>query len=110
MNIFEILNKGNARFNEVSFSAILKFLIDPNEDHGHGDELLKRFLRTVELKDIQFNRVEVELEERTHSSKFIDIYLRLYLGENLIHVIIIENKIKKDNNTHFRSILFSSSC
>lgn len=40
MNIFKVLSAHKARLTETNNSAMLVYLLDPNEDHGLGHALL----------------------------------------------------------------------
>ena len=44
MNIFKVLADGDGSINEANISAFLSFLLNPKNDHGLNDELLKRIL------------------------------------------------------------------
>ena len=47
MNIFKTLATGDGSINEPNISAFLGYLLNPNEDHGLRDELLKRLLKPL---------------------------------------------------------------
>ena len=44
MNIFKTLATGDGRIDEANVSSFLGYLLDPNEDHGINDELLKALI------------------------------------------------------------------
>lgn len=44
MNIFSVLSMGKSRLHETSMSAMLAYLLNPNQDHGVGNKFLKSFL------------------------------------------------------------------
>jgi hypothetical protein len=44
MNIFSVLSMGKSRLRETSMSAMLAYLLNPNQDHGLGYRFLKSFL------------------------------------------------------------------
>ncbi|MBC8176389.1 MAG: PD-(D/E)XK nuclease family protein [Desulfobacteraceae bacterium] len=47
MNIFDVLSQGKGRLNEENLSAILAFLLSPNQTHGLGDIFLRHFLKAI---------------------------------------------------------------
>lgn len=47
MNIFTVLSQGKGRLNEENLSAMLGFLLTPQQTHGLGDVFLHQFLRAV---------------------------------------------------------------
>lgn len=60
MNLFKILASGDGRIDEANVSAFLAYLLNPRNNHGIGDELLKRVIKihldqntnNIELKKI----------------------------------------------------------
>ncbi|MEY2702207.1 MAG: hypothetical protein RLY43_840, partial [Bacteroidota bacterium] len=70
-NIFEILNISRA---EIRHSNFLRWLLDPNGNHGLGKMFLMKFLREVaisdtateidefEINDLNYNKAEVRRE------------------------------------------------
>jgi hypothetical protein len=107
MNIFGVLSRGKSRLNEPSISAMLGYLLSPNDDHGLGDTFLRSFLEYLEAeggKNIFLDslataliKADVSLEEPFDykgKRRDIDILLSLYASNGKeIHRIIIENKI-----------------
>lgn len=76
------------RNNEVALSRYLGLLLDTKGVHGQGELFLRGLLQRLgqpgfEPQDL----LRVELEQRTHSGRFLDIYLEFRGG-----VIGIENK------------------
>ncbi|MDH1443217.1 PD-(D/E)XK nuclease family protein [Pseudomonas sp. GD03721] len=76
------------RNNEVALSRYLGLLLDTKGVHGQGELFLSGLLQRLgqpgfEPQDL----LRVELEQRTHSGRFLDIYLEFRGG-----VIGIENK------------------
>ena len=62
MNIFKILSSNDGTLKEPNVSSFLAYLLDPNEDHGLGDSLLKSILSDFEsLKDKDFSDYDVEV-------------------------------------------------
>lgn len=110
MNIFNVLSQGKSRLHEPSISAMLGYLLDPNQDHGLRDTFLRSFLKIsekilnedealTEILDHEFINASVELEapyEHQGKRNDIDILLTIFDqgNENEIHRILIENKIK----------------
>ncbi|MDZ5781900.1 PD-(D/E)XK nuclease family protein [Marinococcus luteus] len=118
MNIFQALSMGNGKLNEENMSAMLGYLLSPNEPHGLGDVFLQSFLEalneTEALNDRFANVLEqdylsgtevifespYQLDER---KLFIDLDLRFYSSHPSsgsqaevveTHRVLIENKIR----------------
>jgi hypothetical protein len=108
MNIFNVLSKGKSRLHEPSISAMLAYLLSPNEDHGLSDTFLKAFLHLInntldnniflEILDESIIYADVELEVQYNYKKRCDIDIQISILDKTrskeIHRIIIENKIK----------------
>lgn len=117
MNIFKVLSQGNGRLNECNLSAMLAFLLNPQETHGFGDVFLRDFLNYVALSAGNENRfdnvlnntetmaAEIALEtpyQLDEKKRIIDIEIVISVknsksSENediILHRIAIENKIK----------------
>src|SRR5207249_2975364 len=75
---------------ELAHSNILKFFLDPKEEHGLDDVFLKALLEAVgsPLVSSPLGAVEVVREDRTESNKSIDIVV-----EGEFFVVGIEHKI-----------------
>lgn len=98
-NIFEILNISRA---EIRHSNFLRWLLDPNGNHGLGKMFLMKFLREVaisdtateidefEINDLNYNKADVRREWNN-----IDL---LILFENV--VFCIENKIDTKDHSN----------
>lgn len=103
MNIFSVLSQGKSSLNEVGMSAMLGYLLNPNQDHGIGKTFLNSFLSLANnnfyQKYIDGNyKFEIDLEVQyflENKRKDIDIQIKI-LDNNYAeqHRIIIENKIK----------------
>ena len=64
MNIFKILSSNDGTLKEPNVSSFLAYLLDPNEDHGLGDSLLKSILSDFEsLKDKDLKDRKILLTE-----------------------------------------------
>jgi hypothetical protein len=86
-NYFEIT--GHSHYENI-VSNILKFYLDPNNDHGFEDLVLRSLLE-ISIKDFLiggFNSVEIIREEYTENGKRIDLVIET---EN--YIIAVENKI-----------------
>ena len=119
MNIFEALSQGKGRLNEENMSAMLGFLLSPNQTHGLSDIFLRRFLSVVAKRcDNQkhFDNVlnmgvplhaDVLLESPYSlgtKRRIVDIDIRIFsrsstkTGKDIkapeFHRVAIENKIK----------------
>lgn len=76
------------RHNEVALSRYLGLLLDIKGVHGQGELFLRGLLQRLEQPGFEpQDLLRVELEQRTHSGRFLDIYLEFRGG-----VIGIENK------------------
>ncbi|ADI73373.1 hypothetical protein Metev_0458 [Methanohalobium evestigatum Z-7303] len=111
MNIFTALSQGRGSLNEENMSAMLGYLLSPEQSHGLNDVFLKKFLSSVaEIKDGQLHdldnlllskdeiKVEVNFEQpySYHGySRYVDIDIRIFDNHyNELYRLIIENKIK----------------
>ena len=118
MNIFDVLSQGKGRLNEENLSAMLAFLLSPNQTHGLGDIFLRHFLKAIAqacdeektfssiLNDANPIRSDILLESAYkigNKRRVVDIEIRIFKPtfnqsnkEELteIHRIAIENKIK----------------
>lgn len=87
-NIFQILSLERQ---EIRHSNFLAYLFDPNETHGLGTRVLRRFIRSLDLngQDIDAEQINLEGEiEVRREWRHIDI---LIVTED--NVILIENKV-----------------
>lgn len=76
------------RNNEVALSRYIGLLLDTKGVHGQGELFLRRLLQRLERPGFEpQDLLRVELEKRTHSGRYLDIYLEFRGG-----VIGIENK------------------
>lgn len=76
------------RNNEVALSRYLGLLLDTKGVHGQGELFLRGLLERLRQPGFEpQDLLRVELEQRTHSGRFLDIYLEFRGG-----VIGIENK------------------
>ena len=118
MNIFDVLSQGKGRLNEENLSAMLAFLLSPNQTHGLGDIFLRHFLKAIAqacgeenrfssiLNDANPIQSDILLESAYNIGKkrrVVDIEIRIFRstfnqlnkeGLTEIHRIAIENKIK----------------
>ena len=108
MNIFSVLSMGKSRLHETSMSAMLAYLLNPNQDHGLGNKFLKSFLQLANKEDIYRTYIEkigtnqfkfdIDLEvQYSYNGKRSDIDVQIKIFDNNwneLHRIIIENKIK----------------
>ncbi|MGL4560930.1 MAG: PD-(D/E)XK nuclease family protein, partial [Brevinema sp.] len=75
---------------ENSHSDVLRYLLDPNEDHRHGAEYLDLFLKEVGFGDLcKYDLTECKIYRE---SARIDLYI-----EHEEFSIIIENKIRNND-------------
>ncbi|RZB30703.1 MAG: hypothetical protein SRB1_02983 [Desulfobacteraceae bacterium Eth-SRB1] len=114
MNIFDVLSQGKGRLNEENLSAMLAFLLSPNQSHGLSDIFLRHFLDAIArscgkdiINDAKPIRADILLESPYSLGKkrrVVDIEIRIFKPtfkqpnnkEELTetHRIAIENKIK----------------
>ena len=108
MNIFNVLSMGKSRLHETSMSAMLAYLLNPNQDHGLGNKFLKSFLELANKEDIYRTYIEkigtnqfkfdIDLEVQYYYNgkrSDIDVQIKIFDNNwNELHRIIIENKIK----------------
>ncbi|MBL7823001.1 MAG: PD-(D/E)XK nuclease family protein [Saprospiraceae bacterium] len=124
MNIFKILANGDGSINEANISAFLGYLLNPNEDHGLGYEVLSRFLlanfddEIYEIESIEQFEFDILFEQAFRSKEdtkkdIVDIVILCYKsaprrGENIVRnilvnrgqlnkIILIENKINSSS-------------
>jgi hypothetical protein len=116
MNIFSVLSQGKGRLNEENMSAILGYLLSPNQSHGFGDLFLRSFLENLQkvigeenrFKDLLCDKNPIKADVILESSYslddkkwFVDVEIRLFTRSKNqdsdlteVHRIAIENKIK----------------
>lgn len=118
MNIFQALSMGNGKLNEENMSAMLGYLLSPNEPHGLGDVFLQHFLKALNETEALNGRFEYILQQDSLSGTevifespyqlderklFIDLDLRFYPSNQSpgsqselteAHRVLIENKIR----------------
>ncbi len=106
MNIFKILARGDGNLKEPNLSAVLSYLLNPDEDHGLADSLLREIWTNINKQGVPFpaNKVDIKLEPPLHSDKrnnFCDIKITFSdeaIDTKLSHpttAIFIENKIRE---------------
>ena len=81
---------------ENGLSNILAFLLDSNEAHGQRDLFVRSFLQYLQLpKFLAYDRITVNTEKSTQSSqRRHDIFLEAYIGNKLVWVMSVENKLR----------------
>lgn len=84
-NIFLVLDNANY---EIRHSNFLKWVLDPNETHGHGDYFLVEFLKRIKCEFGETNKVHLKREHHG-----IDL---LIWNESV--AIAIENKTKTQDS------------
>lgn len=118
MNIFQALSMGNGKLNEENMSAMLGYLLSPNEPHGLGDVFLRSFLEALNETEALNGRFEHIMKQHSLSGTevifespyqlderklFIDLDLRFYSSNPYAgsqaesietHRVLIENKIR----------------
>ncbi len=105
MNIFSVLSTGKSNLHEPSMSAMLAYLLSPQQDHGLGRKFIKSFLDLANVHGLYSDYIsddnikfEIDLEVAyLHNGKRNDIDVQIKIFDKLYqeqHRIIIENKIK----------------
>lgn len=81
---------------ENGLSAVLAFLLNPEEKHGQGDLLLNAFLKHMKLHSfLGYDRIKITTEKTlNHSKRRHDIFIEGFLNNELSWVISIENKLR----------------
>lgn len=122
MNIFKVLSQGKSKLHEPSMSAMLAYLLNPNQDHGLGNRVINSFLKLANgkhlYKDFINNnslKYEIDLEvvyKHNNTTNHIDIQIKILDSSYVeLHRIIIENKIKSGAansnqlNNYYRAVL-----
>ncbi len=94
---------------ENGLSAILAFLLNPNETHGQGDLLLNAFLKKMRLHSfLGYETVRVSLEKNTqHGRRRHDILIEGFINQKCVWVLSIENKLRdaSDQNNQINDYL-----
>lgn len=106
MNLFSVLSMGKSRLHETSMSAMLAYLLNPNQDHGLGDKFLKSFFELTNKAFLYAKYLEtdgykfdIQLEvpySKDNKRSDIDIQIKIFDNDwkEEQHRIIIENKIR----------------
>ncbi len=123
MNIFSVLSTGKSNIHEPSMSAMLAYLLNPNQDHGLGRKVIKSFLELANNNNAIYTefindtslRFEIDLEVAyKHKGKRNDIDIQIKVLDKSykeLHRIIIENKIKtgaanpKQLNLYYQAVI-----
>jgi hypothetical protein len=117
MNVFKILASYDGRIYEPSISALLAYLLDPNEDHGLGDrfvnditkslpqsEKIKAYLSNCSNYNILIKPESTVSNSSTNKEKKrdIDIVIEFVKNDNAAKTpefaICIENKIRASSS------------
>lgn len=102
MNIFKILSSGDGKLSEPNISALLGYLLNPNEDHGLGSIFLSQILlqhaynnpENTLLNDF-INNVNKDIEYAIDFSSNSDYRIDIFL-EQAFKSIIDELKLNKE--------------
>ena len=122
MNIFSVLSMGKSNIHEPSMSAMLAYLLNPNQDHGLGRKVINSFLELANNNEIYSGfidneslKFDIDLEVPywcENKRNDIDIQIKVLDGSyNELHRIIIENKIKsgaansKQLNLYYQAVI-----
>ncbi|MCB4791071.1 MAG: PD-(D/E)XK nuclease family protein [Elusimicrobia bacterium] len=104
--IFNIICKEN---DELTFSRVMKYLLDPLENHGLKDAFLKEFLSYLKNKyqnnswnveNVDLNNAKVYKEYFIGDSGRLDVFIECKGNQNSNLYIIIENKIDSSENEY----------
>lgn len=122
MNIFNVLSTGKSSLHEPSMSAMLAYLLNPNQDHGLNRKFLNAFLELANINNIYKSfikntsiKFEIDLEvPYMHQGKRNDVDIQIKILDSSyqeLHRIIIENKIKqaaanpKQLNAYYQAVI-----
>lgn len=87
--------------NENALSAVLAFLLNPNESHGQGDLLLNAFLKMLNLHEfLGYQTVEVTTEKILRNNRRHDVVLVGKIGQEIKWILSIENKLQGADDQH----------
>ena len=92
MNIFKILASGDGSINEPNVSAFLGYLLNPKEDHGIRDELLKKILFNLYLNNRSSSLKEFLIDK--HGS-----VRNLSINSNFHIEVLLEQAFTKHQST-----------
>ncbi|QIW16721.1 hypothetical protein A4G20_10460 [Pasteurellaceae bacterium RH1A] len=80
---------------EVGLSSLLRFLLDPKENHGQKDAFLQSFLRRLGLENfINYDQIYIKAEKRLYSNRRHDIFIRAKKDNKIVWSLSIENKLR----------------
>ena len=113
---------GKSNIHEPSMSAMLAYLLNPNQDHGLGRKVINSFLELANNNEIYSGfidneslKFDIDLEVPywcENKRNDIDIQIKVLDGSyNELHRIIIENKIKsgaansKQLNWYYQAVI-----
>lgn len=84
------------RTDENGLSGILAFLLDSSEAHGQRDLFVRSFLQYLQLpKFLAYEKIIVATEKPVQNSqRRHDIFLEAYIGNELVWVMSLENKLR----------------
>ena len=84
------------RTDENGLSGILAFLLDSSEAHGQRDLFVRSFLQYLQLpKFLAYEKITVTTEKPVKGgSRRHDIFLEAHIGNELVWVMSIENKLR----------------
>ena len=122
MNIFSVLSTGKSNLHEPSMSAMLAYLLNPNQDHGLNRKFIDVFLKLANTNKIYESfiddktiKFEIDLEvPYNYQGKRNDIDIQIKILDSSykeLHRIIIENKIKqgaanpKQLNAYYQAVI-----
>lgn len=106
MNIFRILSANDGHIYEPSITSFLAYLLDPQNDHGMGYELILSMIRDCQQsccfrnldKNLLAYSISVETEYPVYTydgvKKDIDIVIKFSKGDGVKYILCIENKIR----------------
>ena len=96
--LYETDNFNPFRFfatHENGLSAVLAFLLNPEESHGQGRAFLDTFLRHIERDDfLSYDKVKVSQEKTLGSQRRHDIVIEGFMDKKTAWILSIENKLR----------------
>ncbi len=109
-NIFQMLG---IKTNELSYSRVLAWLLNPQANHNLDDHFLRKFLKKlsknhpkyfndmniefIDIDCVQLEDIQVSVEKSIISRKRLDIFVKLN-KEKEKWILVIENKLRSEES------------
>ena len=107
INDFNMLALFSDIFNENSYTRILSYLFNSEENHGLNQQFFRSWLKKIDnlnfkLPAVKNSTIKTSVNWRTHESRFIDLVVQVINKETgkVTHVVGLENKkFTKDSDS-----------